>query len=135
MNKEIVQKYFSVVVEGLRKQGWQQCVANFPGSSVKHCAWSNGTPGMHCAVGHLIPEELHAGVGLTLQTFLTAYRERLLPKDLLEAMGKDADIQLRYVRVWQNLHDRGDTPEEMEAEFRKFASEKGLSWPEEPLPT
>lgn len=56
MNKEIIQKYFNVVVEGLRKQGW-------------------------------------------------------------------------------NLHDRGDTPEEMEAEFRKFALEKGLSWPEEPLTT
>ena len=131
--KEIIQKYFNVVVEGLRKQGWQQCVSGFPGYMTHHCAWSNGTPGVHCAVGHLIPEELHTGVRLTLQNSFTAYRERLLPKDLLEAMDKDADIQLHYIGVWQTMHDQGNTPEDMEAKFRQFvqAHDLILTWPEE----
>lgn len=131
MNKQVIQKYFNVAVEGLRNQGWKQCESSLPGSVVRHCAWSNNQPGMHCAVGHIIPEELHAGVRLTSQCFFKAYQDRLFPEDLLKAMDEDADIQLYYVGVWQGLHDNGNTPEDMEAGFRKFAKAKDLSWPGE----
>jgi hypothetical protein len=131
--REVIQKYFNIVVEGLRKQGWKQCLVEHRSACGTNtsCVWSNDVPGLHCAIGHIVPKERHAEVPFRLQNNWTAYKESLYPEDLLEEMRKTADVQLNYLSKWQQIHDGKEVPEEMEKRFREFAKENDLSWPEE----
>jgi hypothetical protein len=86
---------------------------------------------MHCAIGWIIPEKLHAEVRLTLQEASVAFNRRLYPEDLQKEMEEDRSVKVDYIKIWQYLHDTSSSPEQMESAFKQHAKERNLLWPEE----
>lgn len=134
MNKEVMQKYFDIVVRALDAQGWKQA-KNIYGD----CVWLD-LHGSRCAIGHLLPLETISRYQQEdmSESIEAALKNSLLPQDLLELdmaernAQEEYDVHKRFAGKMQELHDHGDTPEEMREGFQKLGQELQLNWP---LPT
>lgn len=134
MNKQVMQKYFDVVVTALAVQGWKQAKNIFG-----NCVWLDHN-GCRCAIGHLLPLETisrYQREGMS-ETIESALKNSLLPQDLWELdqaernTQDEYDVHKRFAGKMQVIHDHGETPEEMRDGFQKFGRELELNWP---LPT
>ena len=141
-DKEIKQKYFSIVVSALAAQGWKQAL-----DENGRCAWMSETAhwggetgARRCAIGHLLPLDVIKRYQdeSMMQTVESAIDYKLLPSDLLEIDLKERNTREEYVAtqrftgIMQTIHDDCDTPEGMEKAFKDFGQRLELTWP---LPT
>lgn len=139
-DKEIKQKYFSIVVSALAAQGWKQALDENGRctwmSETNH--WTSETATRRCAIGHLLPLDVieHYQDENRAQTIESAIDYHLLPSDLfdldLKETKEEYDPHRRFAGIMQTIHDACDTPEGMEKAFKDLGQRLELTWP---LPT
>lgn len=127
--QEARQACFTGAVRGLRYQGWARCT-RAPGKG--GCAMNQGSPGIHCAIGWLVPwpkqQWTRAG------SYGTASDRELLHPALVAWYHQHPEgYQLRgFLEALQTAHDSGDgTPAKMEGRFKAIGIQFGLKWPKE----
>jgi hypothetical protein len=115
--QEAKQAAFNGAVRGLNYQGWQQC------RKMVGCAWNLGFPGVHCAVGWLIPWENQKNIKTGSSS--RAVRDHLLAPPLVEW-----DDQLRtLLNDMQYAHDCNHL--EMKERFQAIGAAENLEWPKD----
>jgi hypothetical protein len=135
--KEIMQKYFNIMVAGLEAQGWQRCMHNNKYSE-NVCIWAQPSdPSKRCAIGHLLKKEDIFSVAVEKQDLGKAIESSFLPEDLMEIVnnGEEWSAGYRLVYDCQAAHDTDRTTPfrrngpSMKDHFRQIAKEFGLDWP------
>lgn len=136
--KEAQQACFNGSVRGLRYQEWERCTSSPNG---KGCAMNQGRPGVHCAIGWLVPwvKQSWAILGIKqswtiLGNYGTAIDCGLLHPALhawyRQAMGEQLQFR-EFLKSLQLAHDGSRTPVGMEGSFKAIGIQFGLKWPEE----
>jgi hypothetical protein len=125
---EAMQAAFTGAVRGLNSQGWAQCVPPHQ----KSCRWNLGKPGVHCAVGWLIPWEKQKDVNYQAQHAMSALDTHRLHPELARWAGIQRFRD--FVVTMQNIHDVITTPGDRRDRFHTLGTINQLRWPSD-VPT
>lgn len=130
--EEAQQHAFKLAVAGLASQRWAACVSTVGQS--QGCSWNLGVPGVHCAIGWLVPwpkqSWTHSG------SYMTALNSELLHPALvawyrLHRLRPDGGQLQGFLEALQAAHDSGGTPAKMTGRFKALGIQFGLKWPKE----
>lgn len=121
--KEAKQAAFNGAVKGLASQGWKHC------SRGGDCRWNLGKPGLHCAIGWLIPWEEQRDVPPKFQVVSRSW-ERLAPelRPWANGAGEDNATFRNFLERLQSEHDDAHI-DHMRSDFEQFGRDHGLVWP------
>jgi len=125
MNK---QEIFDKVYLGLKSQGFQQSVTDFgsdPNCLISVCQY-RGEEGRKCAVGWLIPDEAYSA-NLEKEGSIRC-------NDLLIETLKTIGIREEYtdfLSELQSIHDSFKYPDEMQANYDRYAKDHKLTVPQD----
>jgi hypothetical protein len=128
--KEAKQAAFNGAVRGLASQGWKQS------SSDDGCVLNRGTPGIHCAIGWLIPWDSQKHLANNSETDVSIMvEEKILPdalvkplRDFVKDYTKDSFYQ--FLGGLQSCHDNSEAePRLLLSSFREFGRSRRLTWP------
>lgn len=119
--EEVQQAAFTVVVCGLRAQGWQQSLH----PTLSACAWF-GRDDMRCALGHLMKDSPVKGVGHTTDHFYPP-----LKAWWVASPEQQSTLSLGFMDRLRRVHDSSVSPEVMEQRMREAGEYYNLRWPEE----
>ena len=150
--QEAKQAAFNGSVKGLNSQDWERC-----SSKSRGCVWNKGKPGLHCAVGWLIPWKdqknrqsgssvdaigLYTGqsvLALPLSEWVEDRRKQgrkwreevLLPyeQSAAKAALKEFNDFSEFIYQCQTIHDGADGIS-MKLGFLRLADKHNLKWPE-----
>jgi hypothetical protein len=150
--QEAKQAAFNGSVKGLNSQNWEMCSTHSDG-----CLWNKGKPGLHCAVGWLVPweDQKDSREGSSLDAIGVASGQSKLALPLREwveerrkqglilfevdptspewpaahAAQKDFKDFSMFLTACQNIHDDADGIS-MKLGFLRLADRHNLSWPE-----
>lgn len=138
---EVQQHCFNLVVQGMRTQKWERCLAGGPFSA---CIWRNDK-GRHCAIGFLLeltPEALAVSyeeqvVARGMDFLREELKEWVAARDTTQSEGQDALIQLNvFLQEMEDTHDccvaedLSVDKDRMEQRFRNVGLRYHLEWPE-----
>lgn len=122
-----MQAAFTGAVRGLHSQRWKQAM------KYGACVWNRGKPGLHCAIGWLIPWEKQNEVGpdgridLGKQNVSTATENRMFHPELNRWVEDPNFINL--LSSMQRAHDSSGSPRDRRARFSVLGDSYGLRWP------
>lgn len=134
--QEAKQAAFNGAVRGLASQNWEQCVNLQLAHPV--CKWNLGKPGMHCAIGWLIPWENQESAS---QQYLTdAIVTRKFAPVLQEWMNSIFDNEFEYsafscfLNSMQTAHDQSKGQLSLYQRFVEVGKYHKLNWPKDARP-
>jgi hypothetical protein len=128
---EAKQAAFNGAVRGLAFQKWEVCRAQ---GNDKGCVLNQGKPGVHCAVGWLIPWKNQENFANSFETSV----EDLFPLKILAAPlqefidnnPKSRSVFKSFLKRLQETHDCSDDSAELKRSFIEFKKEnRDLTWP------
>lgn len=150
--QEAKQAAFNGAVKGLNSQDWEMCSSDADG-----CLWNKGKPGLHCAIGWLVPWKnqkeqmegstvdaigLNSGeskLALPLREWVEERREQSRRRfenvssspewSAAQAAQRDFKDFSEFLVRCQNIHDDADGIS-MKLGFLRLADRHNLTWPE-----
>lgn len=125
--QEAKQACFTGAVRGLRYQGWTLCTRT-PG--VVGCAMNQGKPGVHCAIGWLIPWAKQRP--LSTGSYDSALDSGLLHPAVIAwyQQAPEGEYLRDFLAHLQWAHDCGRS-DMMEGRYKKLGVKHHLKWPKE----
>jgi hypothetical protein len=130
--QEAKQAAFNGAVRGLASQGWVKCEDK---SNIRfQCRWNLGEPGLHCAIGWLIPWDDQEGVNF--QYLSTAYAQRRFAPVLQTWINtvegtRDYEEFEMFLIMMQTSHDHSSSCEHMRLRFVEMGKYHNLNWPKD----
>ena len=132
--KKAKQAAFNGAVRGLASQGWEQCV----NLQLAHpiCKWNLGKPGLHCAIGWLIPWENQESAPQQYLTTAVVTRKfaPVLQKWIDNANNNDVGEYSKFfdfLNSMQNAHDQSTSQLSLYQRFVEIGKYHKVNWPKD----